>query len=85
MKFAFIACYHGPLSRERVCRLFGVSDRSFSAWRRSPVYARKRQDDMLMIHICAINAQSRRSYGRPRMTEELRAVALSVGIVALDV
>ncbi|WP_408870547.1 IS3 family transposase, partial [Gluconobacter cerinus] len=26
-----------------------------------------------MVHIRAIHAQSRRSYGRPRMTEELRA------------
>ena len=32
-----------------------------------------------MVHIRAIHAQSRRSYGRPRMTEELRAAGLSVG------
>jgi len=32
-----------------------------------------------MVHIRAIHAQSRQSYGRPRMTEELRAAGLSVG------
>ncbi|WP_157091266.1 IS3 family transposase, partial [Gluconobacter cerinus] len=79
VRFAFIARYHGPLSRERVCRLLGVSDRGFRAWRRRPVCARKKQDDILMVHIRAIHAQSRRSYGRPRMTEKLRAAGLSVG------
>ena len=39
-----------------------------------------------MVHIRAIHAQSGRSYGRPRMIEELRAVGLSrERIVALDV
>ncbi|MBS1042072.1 IS3 family transposase [Gluconobacter cerinus] len=79
VRFAFIARYHGPLSRERVCRLFGVSERGFRAWRRRPVCARRRQDDILMVHIRAIHAQSRQSYGRPRMTEKLRAAGLSVG------
>ena len=79
LRFAFIARYHGPLSRERVCRLSGVSDRCFRAWRRRPICARRRQDDILMVHIRAIHAQSRQSYGRPRMTEELRAAGLSVG------
>ncbi len=32
-----------------------------------------------MVHIRTIHAQSRRSYGRPRMTEKLRAAGLSVG------
>lgn len=32
-----------------------------------------------MVHIRAIHAPSRQSYGRPRMTEELRAAGLSVG------
>lgn len=32
-----------------------------------------------MVHIRTIHAQSRRSYGRPRMTEKLRASGLSVG------
>ncbi|WP_373687857.1 IS3 family transposase [Gluconobacter sp. P5B12] len=79
VRFAFIARYHGPLSCERVCRLFGVSDRGLRAWRRRPVCARRRQDDALMVHIRTIHAQSRRSYGRPRMTEELRARGFSAG------
>lgn len=32
-----------------------------------------------MVHIRTIHAQSRRSYGRPRMTEELRARGFSAG------
>ena len=38
-----------------------------------------------MVYIRAIHAQSRRSYGRPRMPEELRVAGLSWGIVASDV
>nr|WP_156470752.1 IS3 family transposase [Gluconobacter japonicus] len=79
VRFAFISRYNGPLSRERVCRLFGVSDRGFRAWRRRPVCARRRQDDALMVHIRTIHAQSRRSYGRSRMTEEFRAAGLFIG------
>ncbi|KXV35464.1 hypothetical protein AD940_02670 [Gluconobacter thailandicus] len=31
VRFAFMARYHGPLSRDRVCRLLGVSNRNLRA------------------------------------------------------
>ncbi|WP_408871183.1 IS3 family transposase [Gluconobacter cerinus] len=79
VRFAFIARYHGPLSREWICCLFGVSDRGLRARRQRPVCASRRQNDIPIVHIRTIHAQSRRGYRHPRMTEKLRAAGPSVG------
>lgn len=79
MRFAFIDQYRGPLSRDRLCRLMGVTDRGLRAWRSRPASRRQRTDMVLLAHIREQFRLSLGSYGRPRMTEELKELGFGVG------
>ena len=79
MRFQFIASYRGSLSRNRLCRLMGVTDRGLRAWRHRPPSQRQRRDMVILAHIRDQHRLSLGSYGRPRMTEELNELGLRVG------
>ena len=92
MKFAFLAAYHGGLSKAQACHVMGVTDRGLRAWKhplpgnglranreRGPVSHRQRRDLVLLAHIRDQHKASQGSYGRPRMTEELNELGLRVG------
>ena len=79
MRFQFITDYRGSLSRSRICRLMGVTDRGLRAWKRRPPSLRQRRDLILLAHIREQHRLCLGSYGRPRMTEELKALGLQVG------
>ncbi|OCX60538.1 integrase [Thioclava sp. SK-1] len=79
MRFQFIAEYRGDLSRAYLCRLMQVSDRGLRAWRRKPPSHRQRRDMILLAYIREQHRLSLGSYGRPRMTQELKELGLQVG------
>lgn len=79
MRFQFIANYRGSLPRSRLCRLMGVTDRGFRAWKQRPPSQRQRRDMVILAHIREQHRLSLGSYGRPRMTEELNELGLRVG------
>jgi len=79
MRFAFVQkhCSHTPV--ERLCRMMNVTSRGFRAWRGRPVNQLQRNDMVLLAHIRAQHHLSLGSYGRPRMTQELKEIGLNVG------
>jgi len=79
MRFAFVQkhCSHTPV--ERLCRMMNVTSRGFRAWRGRPVSQRQRDDMVLLAHIREQHHLSLGSYGRPRMTQELKEIGLHVG------
>lgn len=79
MRFAFIDGYGGELSRKHLCRLFRVSDRGFRDWRGRSPSQRSREDLVLAAHIRAQSRLCNFSYGRIRMTMELRDLGFFVG------
>ena len=79
MKFQYIAEYRGGLTRSRLCRLMGVTERGLYAWKHRPSSHRQRRDMVLLAHIRDQHRLSLGSYGRPRMTEELNELGLRVG------
>lgn len=79
MRFQFIAAYRGELSRSRLCRLMGVTDRGLRAWRCRLPSLRQRRDMVILAHIREQHRLSLGNYGRPRMTEELNELGLRVG------
>ena len=79
MRFAFIERYRGLLPRSHLCRLLAVTDRGLRAWRRRPPPLRQRTDRVLLAHIQDQHRASLGSYGRPRMTEELKELGFDVG------
>lgn len=79
MRFAFVKGYDGPLSLERLCRILQVTSRGFQAWLRRPRSRHAEQDEVLLMHLKAEHATSHGSYGRPRMTAELKELGHEVG------
>lgn len=79
MRFAFVQehCSHIPV--ERLCHIMNVTSRGFRAWRGRPASQRQREDMVLLAHIREQHHLSLGSYGRPRMTQELKETGLHVG------
>jgi putative transposase len=79
MRFAFIKQHQNAVPATRLCQIMNVSSRGFRAWRARPASLRQREDMILLAHIREQYRLSLQSYGRPRMTEELKEIGLKVG------
>ena len=79
MRFAFIDAWKEEWPVEFLCRVMRVTSRGFRAWRVRPMSQRQRDDMVILAHIREQHRLRLQSYGRPRMTEELRELGLKVG------
>jgi len=79
MRFAFVEEHRRHIPAERLCAIMNVTSRGFRAWRSRPVSQRQRGDLVVLAHIREQHRLSLGSYGRPRMTEELKELGLNVG------
>jgi transposase InsO family protein len=79
MRFAFIAKNADMLPIDRLCHIMDVSPRGYRAFRNRPLSQSQRKDMVVLAHIREQFALSLGSYGRPRMTEELKELGLAVG------
>lgn len=79
MRFAFIHRHRHEWPIERLCQVLRVSARGYRAWTSRPVCQRQRTDLKVLAHIREHYALRNGSYGRPRMTMELREAGLDVG------
>lgn len=64
---------------EAICRVLHVSTRGYRSWRSRPISRRARMDMKVLAHIREQYSLSLGSYGRPRMTMELKEAGLDVG------
>jgi transposase InsO family protein len=79
MRFKFIEEHQSAFSIGRMCRVMGVSPRGLRAFRSRPASRRQRSDLVTLAHIKEQSRLSLGSYGRPRMTEELKEIGLHIG------
>ena len=79
MRFRFIEDNRASLPTERLCQIMNVSPRGYRAYRSRPISQRQREDMVILAHIREQHRLSLNSYGRPRMTEELKEIGLEVG------
>ncbi len=79
MRFAFAEEHRHDLPVNRLCEIMDVSPRGFRAWRSRPASRRQRTDTVLLAHIREQFHLSLGSYGRPRMTEEMKELGFDVG------
>jgi len=79
VRFAFIDTWKEAWPVEFLCKVMRVTSRGFRAWRGRPMSQRQRDDMVYLAHIRDQHRLSLQSYGRPRMTEELQDLGLSVG------
>ena len=79
MRFAFVEEHSSQLPVNRLCQIMNVSPRGYRAYRSRPMSRRQRKDLIVLAHIREQFRLSLGSYGRPRMTEELKELGLGVG------
>lgn len=79
MRFRFVEENCGTVPTERLCRIMDVSSRGFRAFRSRPISQSQRKDMVLLAHIREQHRLSLGSYGRLRMTEELKELGFDVG------
>ena len=79
MKFHFIAAHRAEFRVRSLCRVLGVSSSGFYAWVRRPAPRQAQRNAALLVHIRAAHVASRRTYGAPRIHQELRAQGVPAG------
>jgi putative transposase len=79
MTFRLIEAEKAEHSISRLCKVLGVSRVGFYAWRTRPPSARALRDSELERLIAAVFAESRQTYGAPRVHAELQARGVRVG------
>ena len=70
MRFALIDRAKAQFPVHRLCRVLGVSQSGYFAWRGRPACRRQRDDMVLLAHVRSAFALSNGTYGSPRMTRE---------------
>jgi putative transposase len=79
MRFAFIDAWRHQWRVAILCRVMRVSERGYRSWRTRPTSTHARTDMKVLAHIREQYSLSLGSYGRPRMTMELKEAGLDVG------
>lgn len=73
MKFAWVEEHHGEYPVDVMCRVLGVCESGFHAWQQREPSARQQRHEDLASQVKAIHAESRGTYGSPRVHRELTA------------
>ncbi len=63
----------------RLCQVLGVSASGYYAWRKRPPGPQAQANAALLTRILLVHAQSRQTYGSPRVHAELRAQGVPCG------
>ena len=84
MRFAFIEEHHEEWPVTVQCRVLEVSRSGYYAWRNRPGSKQAVRREALLSEIRKVHRESRRTYGSPRIYEELkdRGVRCSENMVA---
>ena len=79
MRFELIDRAKKDFPAQRLCRVLGVSQSGYFAWKSRLPSQRQREDMVMLAHVRSAFALSNGTYGSPRMTRELRDQGLAVG------
>jgi len=79
MRFALVDQAKNEFPVQRLCRVLGVSQSGYFAYRGRQASKRQREDMVLLAHVRSAFAQSNGTYGSPRMARELLDNGFAVG------
>ncbi|WP_348239946.1 IS3 family transposase, partial [Salmonella enterica] len=79
MKYRDFKVNAGRFAVNLMCSALEVSTSGYYAWLSRPESARAQANRQLLDRICEAHQRSRRCYGSPRITQELRAAGHCVG------
>ena len=72
MKYQFIKQHQQEFPVVTMCRVLGVSESGFYAWRKRPTCQRKREDALIVAQIRQVFLSHREVYGSPRVHAKLK-------------
>ena len=78
MRFHFIAAEKAHYPVHRLCACLAVTRSGFYAWARRPVARRAQEDARLLVRVRVAHAESRGTYGRPRLLRALRQAGIPI-------
>jgi putative transposase len=78
VRFAFIQARQKEFEVELMCQVLNVSRSGYYAWRDRPLCARQQRRQELVEQIRGVHEASRRSYGSPRITLDLKEQGVTV-------
>jgi putative transposase len=73
MKYQFIEEYRSWFRVKKMCLAFSITRSRYYSWRRRIKGHRQQEDERLLDSIIEVHKMSRRTYGSPRITKELKA------------
>lgn len=73
VKYRFIDQHKDTHSITLLCQVLGVSPQAYYCWREREPGPRSRSNEVLLEQIRSVHQSSRRTYGSPRVHQELRA------------
>jgi len=79
MKYQFIDKYRSVYRVEKMCRILNIGRSSYYAWKRRRKSVRDEENEVLVFKIKLVHGKSRKTYGSPRITAELRARGIRCG------
>ena len=79
MRFRLVDAAKKEFPVQRLCKVLGVSESGYFAWKGRPACRRQRENMVLLAHVRSAFALSNGTYGSPRMVHELRDQVLQVG------
>ena len=79
MKYSFMAAHEGEFAVKRMCRVLVVQRSGYYAWRKRSPSTRAQANAALLALIEAEHAQSRKTYGSPRVHLALRQQGVKCG------
>ena len=79
MRFRLIDAAKKEFPVQRLCKVLGVSQSGYFAWKDRPACRRPNEDMVLLAHIRSAFVLSNATYGSPRMTRELRDDGITIG------
>jgi len=79
MKYWFMDQHSSTHGVQKMCRVIGASRSGYYRWKIQPQSKRQQENEKILIEIKESHKNSRRAYGSPRITVELKAKGMKCG------
>ena len=79
MKYWFMDQHCSTHGVQQMCRIIGASRSGYYIWKKQPQNRRQKENEKILMEIIAAHTRSRRTYGSPRITNELQSNGTKCG------
>jgi putative transposase len=79
MKYWFMDQHCSTHGVQKMCRIIGASRSGYYIWKKQPQNRTQKENEKILMEIREVHTRSRRTYGSPRITDELRSNGTKCG------